>query len=74
MNIYWDEHKLAEDVKNGGTGMYSLKSNYKSGYDLTGGNGRENSIILHFEKKPNWFHRTCSRFFLGWKWNDGDEK
>jgi len=39
-------------------------------YDITGGNGKENSIVLNFTKKPNWFHRTCTRFFLGWKWND----
>jgi len=40
------------------------------GYDITGGNGIENSFVFNFVKKPNWFHRTCTRFFLGWKWND----
>ena len=47
---------------------------YAGGYDLTGGNGEENSTVLNFVNKPNWFHRTCTRFFLGWKWNDKKEK
>lgn len=44
------------------------------GYDITGGNGMQNSIVFNFIKKPSWFHRTCCRFFLGWKWQDKKEK
>ncbi len=40
------------------------------GYDITGGNGGANSIVFNFIKKPNWFRRTCTKFFLGWRWND----
>lgn len=46
---------------------------YVGGYDWTGGNGKENSIVFNFVKKPSWFHRTCTRFFLGWKWNDEEK-
>jgi hypothetical protein len=40
------------------------------GYDITGGDGKQNSISFMMVKKPNWFHRTCTRFFLGWRWHD----
>jgi len=40
------------------------------GYDITGSNGIEGSIVFNFVNKPSWFHRTCTRFFLGWKWKD----
>lgn len=46
---------------------------YVGGYDITGGNGMENSIAFNFTKKPSWFHRTCCRFFLGWRWIDKKE-
>jgi hypothetical protein len=23
-------------------------------------------------KKPNWFHKKMTKFFLGWDWKDGD--
>ena len=23
-------------------------------------------------KKPNWFHKKMTKFFLGWEWRDGD--
>jgi hypothetical protein len=42
------------------------------GYDITGNVGGPGSYMFMFLKKPNWFHRACSRFFLGWKWFDGD--
>jgi len=44
------------------------------GYDITGGNGMVTSTDFNFVKKPNWFHRTCCRFFLGWKWQDKKEE
>lgn len=40
------------------------------GYDITGSNQVAGSIVFNYTKKPNWFHRTCTRFFLGWKWKD----
>lgn len=43
------------------------------GYDITGSNQVAGSIVFNFTKKPNWFHRTCVRFFLGWKWHDKKE-
>lgn len=43
---------------------------YVGGYDITGSNQVAGSIVFNFTKKPNWFHRTCCRFFLGWKWQD----
>lgn len=42
------------------------------GYDITGNGGGNGSYMFMFLKKPNWFHRTCTRFFLGWKWVDGN--
>lgn len=65
MNIYWEEHEV--DNLEGKT-LSSMKER-KSGYDISGGNGR-GKFVIGLEAKPNWFHRTCSRFFLGWKWND----
>jgi hypothetical protein len=47
---------------------------YVGGYDITGGNGMQNSIVFNFVKKPNWFRRTCTKFFLGWTWIDKKEK
>ena len=44
------------------------------GYDITGSNQVAGSIVFNYTKKPNWFHRTCCRFFLGWKWQDKKEK
>lgn len=38
------------------------------GYDITGSKTVAGSIRFMFPKKPNWFHRMCCRFFLGWKW------
>lgn len=40
------------------------------GYDITGRNGKENSIIFTFHKKPRWHHRFFTRIFLGWTWVD----
>lgn len=62
-------------VENDTTGAYvaediSSPPKYVGGYDLTGGNGKHNSFVMMFVRRPNWFHRTMTRFFLGWKWND----
>lgn len=65
---------LSEDLI--GNTPTAFVSNFKlpppvvGGYDITGGDGLENSIVFHFVRKPSWFHRTCCKFFLGWKWND----
>ena len=47
---------------------------YVGGYDITGGNGKQYSIVFNYIKKPNWFRRACSKFFLGWNWIDEKEK
>lgn len=40
------------------------------GYDMTGNGGGPWSVMLMMKKKPMWFHRLCTRFFLGWVWVD----
>ncbi len=40
------------------------------GYDITGGGKDVFSIKFMFTKKPNFFHRACCKFFLGWVWVD----
>ncbi|GIV44016.1 MAG: hypothetical protein KatS3mg035_1139 [Bacteroidia bacterium] len=40
------------------------------GYDITGGDGKTNSIMLLMTKKPKWHHRFFCRVFLGWNWID----
>ena len=88
-NIYWEEHDHSKDRPKhwaedlGDAVMNDTESSFVcniespppivGGYDMTGGNGMQNSIVWNFTKKPNWFHRTCTRFFLGWKWNDKKE-
>ena len=65
---------LSEDVMNDTETafVYDIKTppTFVGGYDITGGNGIENSFVFNFVKKPSWFHRTCCRFFLGWRWHD----
>lgn len=69
---------LSEAVKNDTETSYVTSiqpmPEYVGGYDITGGNQVAGSIVFNFTKKPNWFHRTCCRFFLGWKWQDKKEK
>ncbi len=72
MNIYWEEHEHiggefmphCENFK-----VKSLPKN-KGGYDITGQGGGANSIMFMMKKKPKWFHRACTRIFLGWVWVD----
>lgn len=40
------------------------------GYDITGGNGKNNSIMFMMVKKPKWHHRFFCKLFLGWNWID----
>ena len=77
MNIYWEEHENSDrptefDLRKD-TKIFVPKKEI-GGYDITGGNGANNSITFYFVKKPSWFHRTCCRFFLGWRWRDKEEK
>ena len=79
MNIYWEEHEnLGAEFKPEYKPEYKLgcstanivsKPCIAGGYDISGGNG-VNSITFNLVRKPNWFHRKCAKFFLGWKWND----
>ncbi len=88
MNIYWEEHDSSEerpkhwsedktkgtvDLSGASATVLIPPTPEVGGYDITGGNGKESSIVFNFVKKPSWFHRTCCRFFLGWKWNDKKE-
>jgi hypothetical protein len=43
---------------------------YIGGYDITGGNGKENSIVMTFTRKPKWHNRLFCKLFLGWTWID----
>jgi hypothetical protein len=81
MNIYWEEHDSADErpkhwSEEGveGTVIAAIEAPPQpvGGYDITGNVGGPGSYMFMFLKKPNWFHRACSRFFLGWKWFDGD--
>jgi hypothetical protein len=73
MNIYWEEHEHmggefmphCEDFK-----LKSIPKKNKGGYDITGQGGKANSVMFMMTKKPKWFHRTCTRIFLGWVWVD----
>jgi len=61
---------LMSDIQTTFVSGFKLPPPTVGGYDITGGNGGANSIVFNFIKKPNWFRRTCAKFFLGWKWND----
>jgi len=76
-NIYWEEHKIGKnETKQESFEKFSLVSSsittaeQVGGYDITGNNGKENSIMLMMTRKPGLFHRICTRFFLGWNWVD----
>ncbi len=61
----------------GGNGLVSSTINmpvYVGGYDITGSKEVAGSIVFNFTRKPSWFHRTCTRFFLGWRWKDEEKK
>jgi hypothetical protein len=47
-----------------------FKPKYVGGYDITGTGGGAGSIVYMYMRKPNFFHRTCTKFFLGWVWVD----
>tara|TARA_R110000737_G_scaffold347525_2_gene379228 strand:+ start:298 stop:489 length:192 start_codon:yes stop_codon:yes gene_type:complete len=40
------------------------------GYRISPGSDTLGSIMFNFIVKPNWFHRTCCKIFLGWTWID----
>jgi len=46
--------------------METKERKFIGAYCLNGQMG----ICVHFEKKPNWFHRTMMKVCLGWKWID----
>ena len=69
MNIYWGEHEILKESL-----ININKIVYAGGYNITGENNTTESIVFNLVKKPNWFHRTCVRFFLGWKWEDKKEQ
>lgn len=85
-NIYWEEHNIPErsdkketvevpkegivSILNGTSCVFVAPEKEVGGYDITGGNRMPYSIKFMMTKKPNWFHRTCTRFFLGWVWVD----
>ena len=73
-NIKFKEEDNTGELLVGSKYTIHAKPEYVGGYDWAGGNGKENSIVFNFVKKPNWFHRTCTRFFLGWRWNDEELK
>lgn len=31
------------------------------------------TLLITFIKKPNWWHRLWTRILLGWKWEDTNE-
>lgn len=80
MNIYWEEHDSAdekpkhwaEELEGTLTAKIEVPPQPVGGYDITGNGGGPGSYMFMMLKKPNWFHRLCSRFFLGWKWVDGN--
>jgi hypothetical protein len=45
---------------------FKLSSKHVGFYCLGGKTG----MCIWFEKKPNLFHRTMMKMFLGWEWTD----
>lgn len=62
------EWKVKDKASHPTYGVVSSNSKKVGGYDITGSKTIAGSIRFMFPKKPNWFHRMCCRFFLGWKW------
>lgn len=75
-NIYWDEDNRPDELGKKELQTFTMHITPKlppkevGGYDITGGDGKANSIVFNFVRKPSWLNRTCCRIFLGWKWND----
>ena len=81
-NIYWEEHNRADERGVGAevtktevatislVNCVELTKKSVGGYDITGNHGGANSVKFMMTKKPKWFHRVCTRFFLGWTWVD----
>lgn len=46
--------------------------NYVGGYRL--GKQKLYSVLINLTYKPNWFHRQFMRIFLGWYWENKNEK
>jgi hypothetical protein len=82
MNIYWEEQEYSGERKKPEIDEAIDVADVKiytpppvvGGYDITGSNQVEGSIVFNYTKKPNWFHRACTRFFLGWKWKDAKKQ
>lgn len=73
-NIYWEEHGIgpsnSSDIE---IQEFKLVASPKicknvGGYDITGNGGGVNSVIFMLKNKPSWFHRKCTKLFLGWVW------
>ena len=47
-------------------------SKHIGAYRITPVEDKVNTIDFCYHKKPNWFHRMCCKFFLGWTWIDFD--
>jgi hypothetical protein len=78
-NIYWEEHlgnsgskKTNESEHSTISAEFHIPPKPVGGYDITGNKGGAHSHLFMMTKKPMWFHRVCTRFFLGWTWVDGD--
>ncbi len=73
-NIYWEEHKMGEhkepEKQVATISMIEAPKKNVGGYDITGNHGGPYSVMFMMTKKPKWFHRVCTRFFLGWNWVD----
>lgn len=73
-NIYWEEHnRPSDDIPSKETTISfvcELPKKTVGRYDITGNHGGANSVMFMLTKKPKWFHRTFTRFFLGWRWVD----
>lgn len=79
-NIYWDEPFLEEKNGKGSIEKFTIVSSVEKprdpvgGYDITGNGGGANSIMFMMVRKPKWFHRMCTKLFLGWVWVDKKDK
>jgi len=63
--------ELLKDGKVGGGFNLTIRpSTLVGGYDIHGKGGGDDSLIFRRKDKPNFFHRACCKFFLGWVWVD----
>lgn len=58
-----------EPVEQASTFTFKPSIVYVGGYRI----GDRNGHFFSFERKPNWFHRTMTRVFLGWEWIDANK-